>query len=271
MSTEPRVLAAPRLRVGLSLFATLLLYGLCPAARPDLAPWGEPVGQEESCDLLTKLAYECFHSPHLKVSRWVAYRAEGEDSTAERYAGQFFPDPDLKPGSRAELADYKELYRKDLLGFDRGHQAPDGAIRKFGPEAQRETYSLANITPQHSQLNEGLWSDIEAAIRSWSSPERPVWVVTGPVFFADRETTWVGRDHVAVPDAYFAVLARGAKPYVLSFLVPNLAEASWHTSLKPFLASVDSVEKLTGLDFLPDLPDSLQRRLESHQPKALWR
>jgi endonuclease G len=207
----------------------------------------------------------------LKISRWVAYRAEGNDSTSERYAGQFFPDPGLKPGRRAELADYQGLYRQDLSGFDRGHQAPDAAIRKFGPEAQRETYSLANITPQHSQINEGVWENIEDAIRSWSSPERPVWVVTGPVFFADQETTWVGPDSVAVPDAYFAVLARGPRPRVLSFLVPNLTEGFWHMSLKPFLVSEDSVEELTGLDFLPDLPDSLRRVLESYKPKTLWR
>jgi endonuclease G, mitochondrial len=259
------------LRVVASLLGMLFLYRACPAARLDLAPWGEPTGLDGSGALLLKTAYECLHSPHLKLSCWVAYRAEGEDSTSTRYSGQFFPDPDVKRGSRAELADYKGLYRKDLLGFDRGHQAPDATIRKFGPEAQRETYSLANITPQHSQLNEGLWQDIESAIRSWSSPERPVWVVTGPVFFAEQETTWVGPDRVAVPDAYFAVIARDREPHVLSFLVPNLAEGPWHTSLKPFLASVDSIEKLTGLDFLPDLPDLSQQRLESHRPKALWR
>jgi endonuclease G len=253
-----------------SLVLLALLLGQ-PFSRAGLAPWGEPAGQDSSGVLLLKTAYECFHSPRLKLSCWVAYRAEGEDSFSTRYSGQFFPDPDLKPGSRAEPADYTVGYLMDLVGFDGGHQARDATIRKFGPEAQRETYSLANITPQHSQLNEGLWQDIEAAIRAWSSPERPVWVVTGPVFFADLETTWVGPDRVAVPDAYYAVIARGRRPYVLSFLVPNLAEGPWHTSLKPFLASVDSVEKLTGLDFLPDLPDSLQRRLESHRPKALWR
>jgi len=259
------------LRAFASLLGVLAIHGVCPAARPDLAPWGEPVGADSTGVLLVKTAYECLHSSHLKLSRWVAYRAEGEDSTSTRYSGRFFPDPDLKPGSRAELVDYKGLCRKDMLGFDRGHQAPDATIRSFGPEAQRETYSLANITPQHSQLNEGLWQDIEAAIRSWSSPERPVWVVTGPVFFAEQETTWLGPDRVAVPHAYFAVLARNRNPRVLSFLVPNFAEGPWHTSLKPFLVSVESVETLTGLDFLSDLPDSLERRLESPRPSALWR
>lgn len=270
-SQPPATRRRSRAISALSLSAILLLYGLCLAARPDLAPWGEPVGPDSSGVLLVKAAYECFHSPRLKVSRWVAYCAEGADSTSGRYAGQFFPDPDLEPGARAEPTDYEGLYRKDLSGFDRGHQAPDATIRRFGPEAQRETYSLANVTPQHSQINEGVWSDIEDAIRLWSSPERPIWVVTGPVFFADQETTWVGPDRVAVPNAYFAVLARGRNPHVLSFLVPNLAEGPWYTNLKPFLVSVDSIGRLTGLDFLPDLPDSLRQRLESAMPESLWR
>ena len=175
--------------------------------------------------------------PRLKVSTWVVYRAEGEDSSGERYQGSFFADPELKPGERAELSDYKGLYARDLTGFDRGHRAPDATIRELGPQAQRETYSLANITPQHSQVNEGIWQDIEAAVRRWSSPTAPAWIASGPVFLADQETTWVGRNRVAVPHAYYLVVARGAKPDVLPFLVPNVEDAPWRTSLKPFLVS----------------------------------
>jgi endonuclease G len=230
-----------------------------------------PQGRDDGSRLLTKSAYACMHNSRLKVSTWVVYRAEGEDSSGERYQGSFFADPDLKPGERAELADYRGLFARNLSGYDRGHQAPDATIRKFGPEAQRETYSLANITPQHSQVNEGIWQDIEAAVRRWSGPSSPVWVATGPVFLADQETTWVGRSRVAVPHAYFLVVARGVKPELLSFLIPNDEEAPWRTSLAPFLVSVDSVERLTGLDLLPDLSDAEARRLESRRAKSLWR
>jgi endonuclease G len=247
-----------------------LLFGQ-PFSLAELAPWGAPQGRRDDGKLLTKSAYACFHSQYLKVSRWVVYRAEGEDSSGKRYGGGFFADPELAPEERAELSDYKGIYARDLSGYDRGHQAPDATIRKFGPEAQRETYSLANVTPQHSQVNQGIWQDIEAAVRHWSSPASPVWVATGPVFLADQETTWVGQNPVAVPHAYYLVAARGAKPELLSFLVPNAEEAPWRTSLVPFLVSVDSVESLTGLDLLPDIPDDEARRLESRRSKTLWR
>jgi endonuclease G len=242
-----------------------------PADSSGLIRYGRPVGHEADGRLLTKSHHACFHDPHLKVSRWVAYRAEGDDtSSRERHAGKFFPEPQLPAGQRAEEYDYRGLWKPDRTGYDRGHQAPDAAIKRFGPEAQRETYSLANTTPQHSQINQGIWQDVEAAIRSWSAPNRPVWVVTGPIFFPKHETTYVGPNRVAVPDAYYAVLNRGLPPQVLSFLVANTAQAPWYASLNGFLVSVDSVEKLTGLDFLSELPDSAENRLEALTPRTAW-
>jgi endonuclease G len=248
-----------------------------PASMPatptaGLTRFGLPKGHESEGKLLAKTACECFHDPRLKISRWVAYRAEGDAPLGtQRYKGDFFPEPGLAPGQRAELLDYEGIWKSDQSGYDRGHLAPDGTIKKFGPEAQRETYSLANITPQHSAINQRVWSDLEAAIRSWSSTESPVWVVTGPAFFAGQETTWVGRDRVAVPHAYYAVINRSSAPEVRAYLVANTAEAPWSSSLNRYLVSVDSVEKLTGLDFLPELPDSLENRLERERPHAAWR
>ena len=235
-----------------------------------LTRFGLPQGLKSQGRLLHRSAFECFHDPRLKVSRWVAYRAEGEDTTElGRYSGGFFPDPDLSPGQRAELVDYQGLWKQDRTGYDRGHQAPDATLRVFGLEAQRETYSLANITAQHSQINQGAWADIEAELRRRSSRQSPVWVITGPVFFADRETLRVGPDRVAVPHAYYAIADQGPGPAVVAFLVVNQAEAPWYGSLDRFLTSVDSVERLTGLDFLSELPDSLENRLEAARPRRL--
>jgi endonuclease G, mitochondrial len=258
--------------------------GTQPADLTGLTPFGAPNGHKADGRLLKKSHYECFHDPHLKISRWVAYEAAGVPPTgAARYSGSFYPDPDLTLGRRAEPADYKGAWKADKSGYDRGHQAPDATIKEFGPEAQRETYSLANITPQHSQVNQGVWSDLESQIRYWSSPASPVWVVTGPVFSAEQETTWIGPDRIAVPQAYYAVIAREPpvpaiqnprakiqNPQVLAFLIANTPDAPWYTSLSRFLVSIDSVEKLTALDFLPALPDSTERRLEATPARAVW-
>ncbi|MEO0108829.1 MAG: DNA/RNA non-specific endonuclease [candidate division WOR-3 bacterium] len=231
---------------------------------------GRPLGHEQEGVLLTKTHYQCLHDSRLKVSRWVAYRAQGDDTSGlGRYPGDFYAEPSLEFGQRAEVTDYKGIWKSDQTGYDRGHQAPDATLKVFGREAQRETYSLANVTPQHSQINQGVWSDIEAQIRRWSSVNRPVWVVTGPAWFAGMETTWVGSQRVAVPHAYYAVLDRGPELEVLAFLVENRTEAPWYGSLAGFVVSVDSVERLTGLDFLPGLPDSIENHLEARAAR-LW-
>jgi endonuclease G len=261
------------------LLITLVVRGSKPAPRlppgdppTSLVRYGLPKGHDRECKLLVKSHYECFHDARLKISRWAAYVAEGEDTThAERYQGGFYDEPDLPFGQRAELNDYKGIWKWNKTGYDKGHQAPDATIKEYGPDAQRETYSLANITPQHSEINEGVWLDLESAIRHWSSPSRPVWVITGPVFFANQETLHVGPDHVAVPDAYFDVVERDSAPSIMTFLVVNTIEGPWYTSLDQFLVSVDSVQKLTGLNLLPDLPETLQTRLEKAVPRHVWK
>ena len=37
-----------------------------------------------------------------------------------------------------------------------------------------------------------------------------------------------------------------------------------------YLVSIDDLEDMTGLDFLPDLPDFIQNPLESELPSRLW-
>lgn len=241
-----------------------------PIARQGLTPYGAPRGHELEGTLLARSAYECRHDRRLKVSRWVAYRAEGDDTTgAGRYSGGFYADPDLVVGQRAEPADYQGAWKKDKTGFDRGHQAPDATLKRFGRDAQRESYSLANITPQYSRVNQGVWQDLEAEIRRWSSSSRPVWVCTGPVFFARRDTLRIGRSRVAVPHAYYAVLSREPGPEVLAFLVMNEPDL-WNVALDRFVVSVDSVEKLSRLDFLWELPDSVENVREKAAARKLW-
>ena len=37
-----------------------------------------------------------------------------------------------------------------------------------------------------------------------------------------------------------------------------------------YLITIDELEELTGLDFLPDLPEFIQSPLESELPSRLW-
>jgi endonuclease G len=239
------------------------------SARP-LVRYGIPTGHEdEGCTLLVKSAYECFHSPRVKTSLWVAYRAEGKGpDSIGRPSNAFRPEPALAPDQRADTVDYRVLH--DSFDYERGHLAPDQIIKQFGRDAQKETYSLANMTPQHSKTNGPIIGALEKEICRWSSHADPVWVITGPVFFGP-ETTWRGTRRVAIPDAYYMVLNRGTVPTVLSFLVRNDSYPPKYVSANDYLVSADSIEKLTGLDFLSELPDTIEDSVEAEVPAAAWR
>jgi endonuclease G len=63
------------------------------------------------------------------------------DAKGEERTDDFYPDPRLKQGERAELSDYKGS------GFDRGHQAPAGDATD--PHAMAQTFALSNMIPQN--------------------------------------------------------------------------------------------------------------------------
>jgi endonuclease G len=54
---------------------------------------------------------------------------------------------------------------------------------------------------------------------------------------------------------------------MIAFLIPN---ESINKPLRDFVVTVDSLEKLTGIDFFPELPDSIENRLESQKDLSGW-
>ena len=275
------MLAVPRpVRAGLLVVLFVLSCGrasLKPEpGRVRLCPWGEPRASQPGCVVLRNTAYDCCWSREIGIARWVSYcYVRTPYRNLKRCQGEFVPDPRLGSDGPTPV-DFQGMYRRDLSGFDRGHQAPDASVKAFGVRAQAETYYLTNITPQHSRLNQGLWVDLEQAVRNWAGMKDTVWVVTGPVLFADQDTEWVGvRGRTAVPHAYFLVVGRRPRrldtigaPEVLSFLVPNHDERISRDSISLFLVSVDSVEAAAGLELLPRLPG--EEAMEARCPTRVW-
>lgn len=55
---------------------------------------------------------------------------------------------------------------------------------------------------------------------------------------------------------------------VLAFIMPNENLAGHE--LREYLVSIDEIEALTGLDFLSNLPDDVERTVEALEPTAIW-
>lgn len=94
-----------------------------------------------------------------------------------------------------------------------------------------------------------------------------LYVVTGPVLSSGLPT--IGSSNVAVPEYYYKVLLdyKATSTEAIGFILKNEGSKE---PLADFAVPVDSVEKITGIDFFPDLPDSLETVVESKVDLAFW-
>ena len=83
-------------------------------------------------------------------------------------------------------------------------------------------------------------------------------MVTGPIFKSNKGV--IGKGKVTVPGYYYKLFYSPSKQQMIAYVFPN--EES-KRPLNSFAVPVDKVEKMTGIDFFPQLPDDLERVLEA--------
>jgi len=204
-------------------------------------------------------------SPTLRHPAWVAYHVPAE---AAYEAGE---RPGFKPDRGVPSAPPVSAYA--TTGYDRGHMAPNRAIvTRFGPEEQKKTFLMSNIAPQTPDLNQGPWREVEQRIADlWTARYGEIWVIVGSVSAppGDVRETLSGTS-VDVPLAYWQLIVAhdsdGVRAQAMVF--PQIISKSAFPV--HYLVSIDELERLTGWDFLADLPDYLERPLEADRPTRLW-
>ena len=79
----------------------------------------------------------------------------------------------------------------------------------------------------------------------------------------------IGFEDVAVPDYFYKILLdkKDGDYKVIAFLMPH--EDS-NKPLYSFVVSVDEIEKRTGIDFFPNLPDAIENNLEENSDYKKW-
>lgn len=199
--------------------------------------------------------YTVSYNSDYKIANWVAYKLtadEAKSKKAER-SNKFVPDPQVK-GATAENGDYTRT------GFDRGHMAPAGDM-KWSARAMRESFYFSNICPQKPGLNRGIWKELEEQSRLWAMDNGAVWIVTGPVISGDLKR--LGKNGVGIPASFYKVICTvtNGKYSGIAFLFENRDYDN--TSLKSVAIPVDSVEKVTGIDFFPSVPAEQEKKMEA--------
>lgn len=226
---------------------------------------GEPGWPGSRGRFLCRKSYALAFDTESKVALWTAERLTREHMLVfekGNSAGDFREDPDLGILG-PKLADYRGS------DYDRGHLAADHNS-DWDPVANRQTYLLSNVAPMVGNgMNRHLWKKLEGMHRDWATCADVLWVYTGPVLAKPLQAgKFIGRSRIAVPTHFFKVVYHPTLQQAIAFLVENRN----HKGRKPaeFVVAVDQVEALTGLDFLPALPDKLESRLEAKTP-TLWR
>ncbi len=243
------------------LFFLIVVLTFAHDAGFEFHPWKRPRAKKSGLKVVTYQAFECGYLPQVKLSLWVAYcYFWTPNASLPRYKGRFMPDTiRLRKSEAGFPACYDSIPVFIRYKIDKGHLAPDAAIKVFGRAAQKETYFLTNIIPQFANTNRFIWSALEDKIRRWAGRNDTVWVVVGPLFYPNHDTFWLGTHNIPIPHATYCVAGRRRPPEVLAFIVPNDSIRRTGRDLPKFLVSVDSVEKLTALDLFPGLPESLER------------
>jgi len=201
------------------------------------------------------------YSEQHEQAYWVGYELTREETmgTFSR-TDRFYEDPKVSTGS-ANNKDYAGS------GFDRGHLAP-AADMAWSEESMKASFYYSNMSPQLPGFNRGVWKRLEELVRNWADRHEYIYVVTGPVLSSPDLPT-IGENQVAVPKFYYKVIIDYSPPEFrgIGFVLAN-ESSSLH--LSAFSVSIDSVQRLTGLDFFHFLPDSVEQVLESQNCFVCW-
>lgn len=228
--------------------------------------YGYPKGSPAYSDLIIRDIYALSSNDSTKFADWVAYRLDSATingpSQKER---KWMADPWLDPSETLEPEDYKNA--PENLNIDRGHQAPLANFK--GTPYAWETNYLSNITPQKSDLNRGVWKELEDWERLLTDRFGLVYVMTGPIYGEFLGRLPNADEPHRIPSGYWKIIvipnnrniADSLNLQIFSFIFSQNTPKS--SQLSSHLTSVDEIERQTNLDFFWLLSPKTQSLLES--------
>ncbi len=206
--------------------------------------------------------YTSAYNTSTLIPNWVAYELTEEETHGEvdREDKMFSMDSNFS-GRQARREDYSKS------GWTKGHMAPAKDMA-WSDDAMDETFFFMNVCPQDETLNAKDWNYLEKQVRKWAREYGKVWVVSGPIIGSNKYGT-IGEDNVVVPDAFFkaVMVSQGALYSAIAFVMGNDSQRYY---LANCAMTVNELEKLTGMDFYPALPDTIEELVEDAYDLSMW-
>lgn len=204
--------------------------------------------------------YSLSYNEKYEQAEWVAYELKKSYIKNNDFKRPYFiEDSKVKTGS-ADWRNYKNS------SYDKGHLCPAGDM-EFSINAYNDTFFTSNISPQDHSFNAGIWNRLEQKVRYWATKYDGVFVITGGVLEPNLKT--IGKEKVLVPNYFYKIILDNSNGEVkaIAFLMQNKKS---DRPLYEFVVSIDSLEKMTGIDFFPKLDDRTENRIEKSSDYKAW-
>lgn len=158
-------------------------------------------------------------------------------------------------------------YTYDGFGYDRGHLAPSADFR-WSETALSESYYYSNMSPQVADFNRGKWAELEGWLREYvESNNTYLVVVTAPILEENLPKIEKSVNEVSIPKFYVKVVYDPKNNRSIAFKMPN---EKITLPIESFAVCIDSVEQFISYDLYANLPDEIEKKLESSFDISFW-
>ncbi len=229
-------------------------------------------GEELVCHSAYCLVYDEKH----EEAKWTAHIISRDIATGGvNRTNDFRVDSLIKTGS-SEEEDYFLTIEKDDgtvkydgFGYDRGHLCPSADFR-WSPIGLSETYYYSNMTPQLPEFNRELWADVESFMREYvyNNPGKDLYIVTAPVLADNLPKIERGKNKVSIPVFHYKIAVDIEAKKGIAFLV---SQKDLGYPIESYVVSIDSIEKITGINYYPNLSTEDEALIESKSDISQWR
>lgn len=172
------------------------------------------INKNNCSQIIDKSVFTICYDYKLKGAKYVAYTLDGSlvNSSNIKKRPRFYTEKNLPKQYRSTSKDYVNS------GYDRGHLANDADF-DYSEKALRKTYTMANIIPQAPKVNRKTWIKAEKYERTVALELGSVTVINGVVYSSNPKR--IGKNGVAVPDAFWKIIYNDEKKFKKCFYYKN--------------------------------------------------
>lgn len=246
-------------------------YDLIPASHGLVVEGGE-IGHNESpliagvplsksaVRVLYNKSYINLFDERRGQTRCVAFKLSSSDREQADIPADFFEDPRIRELRAADIR---------MSQWDAQPLAPPQALAgEFSEIGANEASLVTNLVPMRAAFHAGLWQRLLREItETYAQRFDEIWIYLGPIPGNNGSQSSSG---VPIPEWFYAiafdVTATGGLR-AIAFLIPEHAK---DTHLRDYITSIERIEALSGLQFLPEIEYDARDALRLTVSPQLW-